>query len=74
MRVGEMKTTLRLFKFVRDMVSATFKLEPEQMAIALPHMLDRMQNHPALKIAIQGMSLMGIKPEAINPKRKRIKG
>lgn len=62
----DMRTTYGLFKFVRDMMAITFKLDGEQMSVALPYMFDRIQNDPALRIAMQTMGLMGIKPKKEN--------
>jgi len=66
----DMNTMFGLFKFVKDMFSMTLKLNPEQMAIALPHMFDRMQNDPAIRITLQAMSLMNIKAEPIKATKR----
>jgi hypothetical protein len=57
-----------LFVFVKDMLAITFKLDSDQMTLAIPYIFDRLQNDPAIRIAMQGMSLMGIKPERISNK------
>jgi hypothetical protein len=60
-----------LFALVKDMFTITLKLEPDQMSLAIPYMFDRMQNDPAIRIAIQGMSLLGIKAEISSPEEKK---
>lgn len=62
----DMRTMYGLFRFVKDMLVISFKLDPDQMSAALPYMFDRMQNDPAIRIAIQSLGLMGIKPEKLN--------
>lgn len=62
----DMNTMHGLFKFVKDIFSMTLKLEPEQMAVALPQMFNRIQNDPAIRIAVLGLGAMGIKPNQTN--------
>jgi hypothetical protein len=67
----DMNVIYGLFKFVKDMFSISLNLDSEQMAEAMPLMFNRIQNDPALRIAVQSMSVLGIQPEPINPKEKK---
>lgn len=70
--MGEDMTVIYgLFKFVKDMFGHCLEDDPEKMALAIPQMFNRMQNDPVLRIAIQSMAVLGMKPEPVSPPEKK---